>query len=31
MQRLLDAMPDVPAFVLGRRMDVLAGTSWPRR
>ncbi|HZX03773.1 helix-turn-helix transcriptional regulator [Kribbella sp.] len=27
MQRLLDAMPDVPAFVLGRRMDVL---GWNR-
>ena len=27
MQRLLDSMPDVPAFVLGRRMDVL---GWNR-
>jgi transcriptional regulator with XRE-family HTH domain len=27
LQRLLDSMPDVPAFVLGRRMDVL---GWNR-
>lgn len=27
LQRLLDAMPDLPAFVLGRRMDILAWNS----